>query len=157
VNYEQSLVNMINTVPLKDYVGQLVTSILQIYMGNVGIEDGEQKNRNESKVFIPHALIIKLHKWPLLLFLVNQRTAYNGKNCKICLLYLMVPVISASLGGICPTKGAVLLGGIALPLLKKRFRDHIFSCLMQSAAIEKFIHQHFRFLQFIVVCFIYFD
>ncbi|KAG0589672.1 hypothetical protein KC19_1G038600 [Ceratodon purpureus] len=50
VNYEQSLVNMINTVPLKDYVGQLVTSILQLYMGNVGLEDGEQRNRNEKEV-----------------------------------------------------------------------------------------------------------
>ena len=61
VNYEQSLVNMINTVPLKDYVGQLVTSILQLYMGNVGLEDGEQRNRNESKAFTPHSPIMKLH------------------------------------------------------------------------------------------------
>ena len=58
VNYEQSLVNMINTVPLKDYVGQLVRSILQLYMGNVGIEDGEQRNRKESKIFLSHSLII---------------------------------------------------------------------------------------------------
>jgi len=58
VNYEQSLVSMINTVPLKDYVGQLVTSILQLYMGTLGIEDGKQTNCNESKFFIVHSLII---------------------------------------------------------------------------------------------------
>ena len=52
-NYEQSLVSMINTVPLKDYVGQLVTSILQLYMRNVGTENGK-----ESKLFTTHTLII---------------------------------------------------------------------------------------------------
>lgn len=58
MNYEKSLVSMINTVPLKDYVGQLVTSILQLYMGNVGIEDGEQRNGKESKFFTFHCLIL---------------------------------------------------------------------------------------------------
>lgn len=57
VNYEQSLVNMINTVPLKDYVGQLVTSIIQLCMRKVGIEDGEQRESNGSKIFSIHSLI----------------------------------------------------------------------------------------------------
>ena len=52
VNYKQSLVSMINTIHLKDYVGQLVISILQLYIGNVGIEDGEQTKLKESKYLI---------------------------------------------------------------------------------------------------------
>ncbi|XP_024370435.1 uncharacterized protein At3g06530 isoform X2 [Physcomitrium patens] len=47
VNYERSLVAMIDTIPLKDYVGQLVANILQLYMGNIGVEVGEQRNCKE--------------------------------------------------------------------------------------------------------------
>lgn len=49
VLYEQSLVDMINTVPLKDYVGHLVTSILQLYMKDV-VEDAEQQLGNQREV-----------------------------------------------------------------------------------------------------------
>lgn len=53
VSYEQSLVDMINTLPLKDYVGHLVTSILQLYMKDV-VEDAEQQLGNQSMFFTTH-------------------------------------------------------------------------------------------------------
>lgn len=73
--------NMINTVPLKDYVGQLVTSILQLYMGNVGTEDGGQRNRNESKVFVPHSLSIAPAHVAVAVISLYHRTGYSGKFC----------------------------------------------------------------------------
>lgn len=90
VNYEQSLISMINTVPLKDYVGLLVTNILQLYLGSIGTEDGEQKNSKESEFFTTLSLIIAPEHVLVVLLLVSQRTALNDKNCRILLLPFLV-------------------------------------------------------------------
>lgn len=84
VNCEQSLVSMIKRVPLKDCVGPLATSTLQLYVGNVG-SDMENKGIAMKIKALSHFQILKPLLWALLSFLMNQRTGYNGKNCRIWL------------------------------------------------------------------------